>query len=209
MSRSGIVIASDLEAALSKQKEQLKGSFFKVYEKDEFLIEDAREVANEAYLASEVTKHLILCAQRFNMYAQNALLKVVEEPPKNLVFIFIAPSKSSLLPTIRSRMPITTIKERKERKPFPFPISKIDAKSVYGFLKSANMGKSEAIEMVSSLFFELKNTNIKMDEEMLESFEAAPRMLMLNEKPSLVFAMLLLKIMEKKESEVKKSIRQR
>lgn len=42
-------------------------------------------------------------AQRMNEQAQNALLKVLEEPPKSVVFILTAPSKSMLLNTVVSR----------------------------------------------------------------------------------------------------------
>ncbi len=42
-------------------------------------------------------------AHRMNEQAQNALLKVLEEPPKNVVFILSVPSKTMLLDTIISR----------------------------------------------------------------------------------------------------------
>jgi DNA polymerase-3 subunit delta' len=38
-----------------------------------------------------------------NEQAQNALLKVLEEPPKNVIFILLVPSKTLLLDTIISR----------------------------------------------------------------------------------------------------------
>jgi DNA polymerase-3 subunit delta' len=38
-----------------------------------------------------------------NLSAQNALLKTLEEPPKNSLVILIAPSVGELLPTLRSR----------------------------------------------------------------------------------------------------------
>lgn len=42
-------------------------------------------------------------AHRMNEQAQNALLKVLEEPPRGVVFILITPSKTFLLDTIVSR----------------------------------------------------------------------------------------------------------
>lgn len=42
-------------------------------------------------------------AHRMNEQAQNALLKVLEEPPKDVVFILLVPSKTMLLDTIISR----------------------------------------------------------------------------------------------------------
>jgi DNA polymerase-3 subunit delta' len=46
---------------------------------------------------------LILSADKMNIQAQNALLKVLEEPPGNTFFILAATGISSLLPTILSR----------------------------------------------------------------------------------------------------------
>lgn len=46
---------------------------------------------------------LIDCADTMNQSAQNALLKVLEEPPKTVMFILIAENKSALLDTIISR----------------------------------------------------------------------------------------------------------
>ena len=42
-------------------------------------------------------------ADRMNRNAQNAILKILEEPPKQAMLILIAQSASALLPTIRSR----------------------------------------------------------------------------------------------------------
>ena len=42
-------------------------------------------------------------ADRMNRSAQNAILKILEEPPKQAMLILVAQSASALLPTIRSR----------------------------------------------------------------------------------------------------------
>lgn len=42
-------------------------------------------------------------AESLNVHAQNAMLKVLEEPPGNAVIILVTGSRSALLPTIRSR----------------------------------------------------------------------------------------------------------
>ena len=46
---------------------------------------------------------IIDCAEDMNINAANALLKTLEEPPKNTVFLLISHNPLSLLPTIRSR----------------------------------------------------------------------------------------------------------
>ena len=47
--------------------------------------------------------YAILRAENLNSHAQNALLKLLEEPPPYAVFFLYASSAASLLPTIRSR----------------------------------------------------------------------------------------------------------
>lgn len=42
-------------------------------------------------------------AERLNLHAQNALLKILEEPPENSLLILITRSAGALIPTIRSR----------------------------------------------------------------------------------------------------------
>ena len=46
---------------------------------------------------------IIDCADDMNINAANALLKTLEEPPKNTVFLIISHKPQSLLPTIKSR----------------------------------------------------------------------------------------------------------
>ncbi len=51
---------------------------------------------------------LVAGADDMTEQAQNALLKVLEEPPDNTVFVLLAENSKSLLPTIRSRCIILT-----------------------------------------------------------------------------------------------------
>lgn len=44
-----------------------------------------------------------------NEQAQNALLKVLEEPPKNVIFILIVPSRTLMLDTVVSRCTLLTL----------------------------------------------------------------------------------------------------
>lgn len=69
-------------------------------------VDQIRELRAEAFIkphqaASRV--FIIEDASRMNPQAQNALLKVLEEPPKNVVFILVVPSKTVLLDTVISR----------------------------------------------------------------------------------------------------------
>ena len=109
MDSSYILIDNDLSLAISNLN--LNELDSRVFLRDDFGINDAKDVISESYISSQKLKTIIIAANKFNIYAQNALLKIFEEPPKNIRFIIIAKSKSSLLPTILSRMAI--IKNKK------------------------------------------------------------------------------------------------
>ncbi len=71
----------------------------------QFGIDEARELRERASLrALEGRRVFIIAAPDLNREAQNALLKMLEEPPGNALFFFILPSPGSLLPTLRSRV---------------------------------------------------------------------------------------------------------
>lgn len=54
----------------------------------------------------ELKFYIIKDSDKLTVQAQNALLKILEEPPSFVVFILITENASLLLPTIRSRAPI-------------------------------------------------------------------------------------------------------
>lgn len=71
-----------------------------------FNIAAARAVIDQAHQAPlESTYRLhILVGRRFTHEAQNALLKILEDPPVTARFILVVPSQAHLLPTVRSRV---------------------------------------------------------------------------------------------------------
>lgn len=65
-----------------------------------------REVRTQAFVRphSALSKVFIITeAHRMNEQAQNAFLKILEEPPKNVHFILLCVSKMQMLETVRSR----------------------------------------------------------------------------------------------------------
>lgn len=70
-----------------------------------FSVEDARKLADIA-VAAPVGEHKVITVSvtRFFHEAQNALLKLFEEPPANVTLILVIPSEGMLLPTLRSRL---------------------------------------------------------------------------------------------------------
>ncbi len=74
--------------------------------RERFGIDDARElsaIASQTPFAAPV-RVFVVVAGDIAPEAQNALLKLFEEPPKHARFYLIVPSVSFLLPTLRSRL---------------------------------------------------------------------------------------------------------
>lgn len=69
-------------------------------------VDQVREIVSDAYTKpyeSEKKVYIITYGDDMNEQAQNAFLKVLEEPPQYAVFIVLAENNESLLATIRSR----------------------------------------------------------------------------------------------------------
>ncbi|MEJ2372515.1 MAG: DNA polymerase III subunit delta', partial [Sulfurimonas sp.] len=97
-----IVISKELESEIERLEALLTGYRVVKFLEETFKIEHAKEVTAEAYISESATKYIILAAIDFTDVAQNSLLKLLEEPPRNIEFILLTPTKSTLLPTIRS-----------------------------------------------------------------------------------------------------------
>ena len=71
-----------------------------------FHIDAVRAVREDAYgLPNEAPRRAILLIGAHNMteQAQNALLKILEEPPSHVVFLLTCDNRAQLLPTVQSR----------------------------------------------------------------------------------------------------------
>ena len=71
-----------------------------------FHIDEIRSLREQAFLLpNEADRRvfLLFCAQGMTPEAQNALLRILEDPPKNVSFVLTCESRSQLLETIQSR----------------------------------------------------------------------------------------------------------
>lgn len=74
--------------------------------KKSITVAQIRALRNEAYVKPHMARRRVLVidgADTMNEQAQNALLKVLEEPPGAALFVLIAENKASLLDTVLSR----------------------------------------------------------------------------------------------------------
>lgn len=82
-----------------------------------FHVDTVRRVRGDAHIKPNEAVGKTYClfeAHTMSEQAQNALLKVLEEPPAGVMFILTCPSASALLPTIRSRALILTLEPQKQ-----------------------------------------------------------------------------------------------
>lgn len=200
---SKILITSDFESV----KEQMLGEFGEKNVRfipkspaDEFLMDDARAVEKESYISENSEKIIIIMARAFRNEAQNFLLKLFEEPPKNIKFLLVAPSKNLLLPTVRSRFICEILNAKKEREAVNLDFSHLDLKQILEFLlKNEGLEKTALMDLVANLALEsVKNTPLKENE--LEFFYKAYDLARLNSKPSIVLATILLNLYESKKN---------
>ena len=189
-----ILISTDVEEEASRLENDLKPFRAVKFIEESFKIEHAKAVLSEAYISESQTKYIVLGAQEFTAVAQNSLLKLLEEPPRNIEFIIISPTKSNLLPTVRSRLPILKVNTTHEIQEISLNLSRIDYAQVFAFLKeNARVKKIEAKELLESLFY--RATVIDMlilTPSQLENFDKAYRLLELNSRPQSVLAMLVM-----------------
>ena len=171
---SSILIVNDIEATLAELLPNYpmhSTRIIKNEEKEEFLIAQATATIKEAYIATSEKKYIFLCGSTFRKEAQNSLLKILEEPPKNVIFIIITNSKSSLLPTIYSRLPYKYLKKSVAKNESILDINKLDLKDIYNFLKeNQKISKQEAKDIIESILIKVNSQKIKLSHKELDLF---------------------------------------
>ena len=198
-----ILIVNDIDETLNSlvthyPKHQIR--IIRNEEKDEFLLAQANLAVKEAYISSNEKKYIILCGKTFRSEAQNSLLKVLEEPPTNIVFIIITNSKSSILPTIFSRIPNKFLKRSISRNEIDMDISRLDLKELYVFLKeNQRINKNDAKKIVETILFKVNSQKIKLSQKELELFSKSIKLLDLNSRPINVLTTLLLMLLNREK----------
>ena len=134
-----------------------------VLRKKSVSVNDIRDLRTNAYLSPhEGDKKVFILDNigEYNIQSQNALLKVLEEPPKNVFFILTAASKNSVLPTVLSRVCTLTPKNH----------DKSYYKNIVTSTFSENM--SEEVKELAAEYLEVYGIT-DIDADMSASFEKA------------------------------------
>jgi DNA polymerase-3 subunit delta' len=204
VTKSTLFIVNDIQQYVETVAKNLPRHSVRIIEneeegKTEFLLLQAQKAVKEAYIATNDTKYILLCGESFRIEAQNSLLKVLEEPPRNIIFILITTSKNSILPTILSRLQVRYLKTKKTLSDTSLNIKNLELKEVYDFLKqNQRISKHEAKEIIESIMFSVNTQQVRLSKKELDSFSKAMKLLELNSRPINVMTTLLLNIMVNK-----------
>jgi DNA polymerase-3 subunit delta' len=196
--RGGILITSEMEERAREIEESLRPLRSVTFMRDDFKIEDAKEVISEAYKSEEKTKTLILGAKSFTVPAQNALLKILEEPPRNIVFILIAPNKSTFLPTVRSRLSLTQEYTQRIHEALPITLKTLDLSGLFTFVKEHDrLKKHDAKALIEQLMHQaIHIEKLPLTTAQLEGFDKALRLIELNSRLQSVLVMVLMNFLK-------------
>jgi DNA polymerase III subunit delta' len=201
-----ILISNNLELAVSTLTEAINTEFvlFPKPYKDQIdiLVDDIDELIAESYLASDTLKTVAIKSIKYSSEVQNRLLKILEEPPRNIRFVILAKSGSALLPTIRSRMSQFFLESAKMEPKLRFDFANLTSQSVFDFLKSCEkLGRDDA----KAILYTLLDDHISYGENLSKlsrddaaKFERAIQLLNLNTQPKVIFADIMLTFMLKK-----------
>ena len=172
-----------------------------VTEKETFRVEDAKAVLDKAYLASEEKNIIILAADAFTAVIQNRLLKVIEEPPKNKIFILITANKSTILDTIKSRLPVKVLSEKSEEEDLGLDLKQLSLETVYDFTQSHKRTDAKRMKsMVERIAKEAVASGMyDLDGKTLTLFSNAYKALDVGSPTQFVLNTLLLKLLARKK----------
>lgn len=200
--QSSIIITQELYKVLDRLKELKRDEKFTIIDSEdrEFLVEHATEAISKAYIADEVKEFIILISDRFSAISQNRLLKILEEPPENKEFILITKSKSSIIPTIKSRLPVIIFNNSKTIEELSLDIENLDLKEIYEFSqKHKRISSKDCKEIIEKIGVEvIKSKSYSIDNSLLNTFSDSIKALEVGSAGQFVLNGLLLKLLYSK-----------
>lgn len=199
---SHIIICDNVEERSALLQQSLAPHRVVTFVRDEFKIDDSKAVMAEAYIAEEEVKYLLLAAKTFNTISQNALLKLLEEPPRNIELVVITESKSTLLPTVRSRLKIVKEQRAVLHKELDIKLTALNLSTLFDFVKAHDrLSKHDAKLLIESLYHRATVIDgIVLSAKQIDIFERSYRLLELNGRLQTILVTLLMSFLPKKAS---------
>ena len=164
---------------------------------------------------NELTSYILVCkdlqkayekilseceGKNYNIYAQNSLLKILEEPPRNIVFIIVCESKSVLLPTIRSRLLIKELRSDEQKVELDLDLERLTPREIYDFVqKNSRIKKNELKVLVQTIVTEaIIKAKMDFTTKELDYFQELLYLSDLNSRATNILISLLLSIYQKR-----------
>ncbi len=200
---SQVIISPNIEETVL-QLEALKSTerIVKILEGEKaFSVSDAKEAIEKAYMASEEITVIILTAKTFSPIVQNKLLKVIEEPPKNKEFILITNAKSTILDTIRSRLPIVVLAGLRDEEDLGLDVATLSLATVYAFIQTHKRTDAKAMKILVERISKaaIVSQVYDLDDTTLTLFSNAFLALDMGSPPAFILNTLLLKLLARKK----------
>ncbi len=199
---SQVIITQDIEATIATLETLRRGErIVKIIKEDTFLVEDAKLAIEKAYMASQEQTVILLGAKLFSPVVQNKLLKVIEEPPVGVSFILLTVSKSTILPTIRSRLPIVVLSETKTIEDLGLDIAHLTLQSVYDFIQTHKRTDAKTMKSIVERIAKeaIACGAYRLDTPTLDLFTHSYQALDMGSPPQFVLITLLLKLLARKQ----------
>ncbi len=128
-----------------------------------FTVDAVREIRNDAFIVpneSDRKIYILKNGQNMNEQAQNAILKILEEPPSYVFFIIVTTSRSTMLETVLSRVQTYSLLSEEEA------VTDKEADTVKNFVK-ALLNVNELALMEQTAVFQKNNQFAKRILELL------------------------------------------
>lgn len=205
---SALIITKQPNEVLSKLESMRDDEIFSVIRGEdekgipkEFKVENVKETIAKAYITTDRLNYIILIAPSFSDIVQNRLLKILEEPPKNKAFIIITESKSAILDTIKSRMPMVVLHDSLSTESIDLDIENLNLSKVYDFIQKHNRIKSvECQRLVEEIVtLAIKSNQYSLDKQSLELFSNSIKALDMGSPTSFILNTVLLKLLDRKK----------
>jgi DNA polymerase-3 subunit delta' len=194
---SKIIISNDFEnTILDIKQEKIPTNYIYIYPEQNILVDDVKNIIKHSYISMEEIEYIIICIESINIQSQNALLKILEEPPLKKYYILLSHSKNIFLPTILSRLiviksDIPTISKIE----LPFDIYNIDLDTIFSYIKTnKNISKQDTLATIEAIFENIYKNNIFLQKDTLELFHSSIKLANINSKPIHILSNILLTI---------------
>ncbi len=189
--KSCIIISNDFQNEINYLNNTYKKEDIRIFELEELKIDHVHTIIQEAHIATQHDRIIAIFAFSYNHFAQNALLKILEEPPAHIIFMLYISARNKLIPTIFSRLVVFNKSKKKHVEAFKLDITQLTIPIVYEYicqLEKENISHEQGRIILTQILEAVIAHNMLLDRTTLEYFDLALQALY--SKQSVHFALL-------------------